>query len=127
MGRFHHLKWPLVALGLLLLYNLIFKPSFFAIEMTADGYLYGSLIDILNHSSKVIILATGMTLVIATGGVDISVGSVMAIAGAAAASVIVMPREVFSFAGGGADAMAFALAVMLALALATCCGVWNGF
>ena len=46
MGRFHHLKWPLVALGLLLLYNLIFKPSFFAVEMTADGYLYGSLIDI---------------------------------------------------------------------------------
>jgi simple sugar transport system permease protein len=95
--------------------------------MTADGYLYGSLIDILNHSSKVVILATGMTLVIATGGVDISVGSVMAIAGAAAASVIVMPREVFSFAGGGANAMAFALAVLLALALATCCGVWNGF
>ena len=127
MGRFHHLKWPLVALGLLLLYNLIFKPSFFTIEMTADGYLYGSLIDILNHSSKVVILATGMTLVIATGGVDISVGSVMAIAGAAAASVIVMPREVFAFAGGGADAVAFALAVVLALALATCCGVWNGF
>ena len=68
-----------------------------------------------------------MTLVIATGGVDISVGSVMAIAGAAAASVIVMPREMFAFAGGGADAMAFALAVLLALALATCCGVWNGF
>ena len=127
MGRFHHLKWPLVALGLLLLYNLIFKPSFFTIEMTADGYLYGSLIDILNHSSKVVILATGMTLVIATGGVDISVGSVMAIAGAAAASVIVMSREVFVFAGDGADVTAFMLAILLALAVATICGIWNGF
>ena len=127
MGRFHHLKWPLVALGLLLLYNLIFKPSFFTIEMTADGYLYGSLIDILNHSSKVVILATGMTLVIATGGVDISVGSVMAIAGAAAASVIVMSREVFVFAGDGADVTAFMLAILLAIAVATICGIWNGF
>ena len=127
MGRFHHLKWPLVALGLLLLYNLLFKPSFFVVEMTADGYLYGSLIDILNHSSKVIILDTGMKLVIATGGVDISVGSVMAIAGAAAASVIVMSREVFMFAGDGADVTAFMLAILLALAVATLCGIWNGF
>ena len=95
--------------------------------MTADGYLYGSLIDILNHSSKVVILATGMTLVIATGGVDISVGSVMAIAGAAAASVIVMSREVFVFAGDGADVTAFMLAILLALAVATICGIWNGF
>ena len=127
MGRFNHLKWPLAALGLLLLYNVIFKPSFFVIEMTADGYLYGSLIDILNHSSKIVILATGMTLVIATGGVDISVGSVMAIAGAAAASIIVIPRDVFSYAGGGANALAFALAIFLALAVAMLCGIWNGF
>ena len=68
-----------------------------------------------------------MTLVIATGGVDISVGSVMAIAGAAAASVIVMSREVFVFAGDGADVTAFMLAILLALAVATICGIWNGF
>ena len=68
-----------------------------------------------------------MTLVIATGGVDISVGSVMAIAGAASASVIVMSREVFVFAGDGADVTAFMLAILLALAVATLCGIWNGF
>ena len=37
--------------------------------------LYGSIIDILNRASELIILATGMTIVMITGGIDISVGS----------------------------------------------------
>ncbi|NLG13574.1 MAG: ABC transporter permease [Lentisphaerae bacterium] len=112
--KFRHLRWPLVALSLLFLYNLIFKPTFFALEITDDGYLYGSLIDILNHSSKIALLATGMTLVIATGGVDISVGSIMAISGAVAATVIVSPYS------------SLILAVFLALLVSTLAGLWNG-
>ena len=53
-------------------------------------YLYGTPIDILNQGAKVMVLAIGMTLVIATGGIDISVGAVMAIAGAIAALLISM-------------------------------------
>lgn len=119
--KFRHLKWPVVALGLLLLFNLFFKPTFFNIDITADHYLYGSVIDVLNHSSKIVILAIGMTLVIATGGIDISVGSVMAIAGAVAASIIVR--------SGSAEAglTQFILAVVAAIAVALVLGTWNGF
>jgi len=37
-----------------------------------DGRLYGHIIDILNQAAPVMLLAMGMTLVIATGGVDLS-------------------------------------------------------
>ena len=43
----------------------------------------------LNRAAPVALLAIGMTLVIATGGIDLSVGAVMAIAGATAASMTV--------------------------------------
>ncbi len=122
-----HLRWPLTALALLLLINLIFKPGFFTVEMTSDGYLYGSLIDILNHSSKTAILAIGMTLVMATGGIDISVGSVMAISGAMAATVIVMPKERFALWGLDPAAVAFGAAVLCGLLVAVAAGAWNGF
>ena len=49
-----------------------------------DGHLYGSLIDILRLSAPLILVALGMTLVIATGGIDLSVGSLCAISGAIA-------------------------------------------
>ncbi len=122
LPKLRHLKWPLIALCLLLLYNLIFKPSFFNISITDNNYLYGSLIDILNHGSKVVILSIGMTLVIATGGIDISVGSVMAISGAIAASIIIVPPETL-----GGTTTRFIIAINLALAVAACAGTWNGF
>jgi len=78
------LRWPLAALGLVLLFNLLFTAGFFHLEVK-DGRLYGSLVDILNRAAPTMLLALGMTLVIATGGVDLSVGAVMAIAGAVAA------------------------------------------
>ena len=51
-----------------------------------DGRLFGSLIDVLNRGTPVALLALGMALVIATRGIDLSVGAVMAIRGAVAAS-----------------------------------------
>jgi len=80
--------WPLAGLAALLLVNLVVTPEFFHIDII-DGRLYGSLIDVVNRAAPVALLAIGMTLVIATGGVDLSVGSVMAIAGAVAAGLIV--------------------------------------
>ena len=53
-----------------------------------DGHLYGSLIDILNRAAPLMLVALGMTLVIATRGIDISVGAVVAIAAAVAALMI---------------------------------------
>ena len=53
-----------------------------------DGHLYGSLIDILRFGAPLILVALGMTLVIATGGIDLSVGSVVAISGALACLLI---------------------------------------
>src|SRR5690606_39300268 len=83
----YHLFWPLVALALLLLFNLIYNPGFFSIRIQG-GHLYGSLIDILNYGSPLMLVAIGMTLVIATSGIDLSVGSVVAISGAAACLTI---------------------------------------
>lgn len=79
--------WPVAGLLLLLLINLIISPEFFNLTYK-DGRFYGSLIDVLNRAAPIALLAIGMTLVIATGGVDLSVGSVMAIAGAVAAYLI---------------------------------------
>ena len=44
-----------------------------------EGHLYGNLIDILKNGAPIMLLAIGMTLVIATHGIDISVGSLVAI------------------------------------------------
>src|SRR5436309_14296053 len=81
------LQWPLAALALVLLFNLFLTPGFLRLEIK-DGRLYGSLIDVLNRGTPVALAALGMTLVIATGGVDLSVGAVMAIAGSVAALLI---------------------------------------
>ncbi len=65
-----------LALVVLLVANAAFTPNF----ATASN-----LWNILFQVSTTLLVATGMTLVIATGGIDLSVGSVMAVAGAGAA------------------------------------------
>ena len=107
------LVWPVTGLVLLLLFNLVFTEGFFRVEIR-DGRLYGVLIDILNHGSKVMLLALGMALVIATSGVDLSVGAVMAIAGAVAAQLI------------NIDGVPFPVVVAASLGVALLAGAWNG-
>ena len=77
----NHLFLPLFALALLLVFNAFATPGFFAIEFQ-NGQFYGRIIDFLNRASILVILSMGMTFVIATGGIDISQGSVIAIYGA---------------------------------------------
>ena len=79
--------FSLPARSTILIFDLIFIPGFFSLEIK-QGHLYGSLIDILRNSAPIIVLAMGMTLVIATGGVDLSVGAVMAIASSVACIMI---------------------------------------
>ncbi len=78
---------PLILLAIILLINAIFWPSFFSIRWF-EGHLVGSLVDVANRAAPVMILSAGMVLVIATGGVDLSVGAVMAIAGSVSAFVL---------------------------------------
>ena len=53
-----------------------------------DGELYGALIDILRNSAPLMLVALGMTIVIATRGIDLSVGAIMAVSGAVALTII---------------------------------------
>ena len=70
--------WPLLGLSALLVLNAVVNPGFLKLTLH-EGHLYGVPIDILNQGSRTMLVALGMTLVIATGGVDLSVGAVVAI------------------------------------------------
>lgn len=107
------LLWPLLALVALLLLNLIFTPSFFSLRLQ-DGHLFGSTVDILRNGAPTLLIALGMTLVIATRGIDLSVGAVAAISGAVACTYIASGTNAF-------------VAMALALGLCLVLGLWNGF
>lgn len=114
----HHLFWPISMLAMLLLFNFIYSPEFFSIKIR-DGHLYGSLIDILNFGAPLILVAIGMTLVIATKGIDLSVGSVVAISGAIACLTISKSSDQNAV---GVLLLSIAIALVLSLIL----GLWNG-
>ena len=67
----HRLAWPVVTLVMLLAINAIFNPNFLHLEVRS-GHLYGSLIDILNRAAPLVLVSLGMTLVIATRGIDVA-------------------------------------------------------
>jgi ribose/xylose/arabinose/galactoside ABC-type transport system permease subunit len=79
--------WPLLGLAALVLLNAVHDTGFLKITLL-DGHLYGVPVDILTQGSRTMLVALGMTLVIATGGVDLSVGSVVAITGAVCAVLL---------------------------------------
>jgi galactofuranose transport system permease protein len=109
----HPLVWPAATLVLLILLDLFHNSGFLNITVL-EGHLFGAPIDILNRAAPLVLVSLGMTLVIATRGIDISVGAVVAIAGAAAASLL-------------ADNPAnLAGAVIAALAVGVLAGMWNG-
>jgi Ribose/xylose/arabinose/galactoside ABC-type transport systems, permease components len=90
------------ALVLLLSINIIFTPNFAA---------YDNFRNILVQVTPTMLVAVGMTFVIATGGIDLSVGSVMAIASAIAAILLDYGT---------------AAAIVTALIAATAIGAFNG-
>jgi len=122
-GSLTIIAYPAIALGLLLLFNFLFTPGFFRVEIR-DGRLFGSLIDILNRGTPVLLLSIGMTLVIATGGIDLSVGAVMALAGAVAACLIARlddsPLHFLNVSGS------LALIILISLVVALIAGLFNG-
>lgn len=60
--------WPLLGLAALVLLNAVHDTGFLKITLL-DGHLYGVPVDILTQGSRTMLVALGMTLVIATGGV----------------------------------------------------------
>jgi simple sugar transport system permease protein len=102
----------LLALALVLGVNALVFPSFFDLTVRNER-LYGPLIDVLNRGAPVMLLAIGMTLVIATKGVDLSVGAIMAISGAVAATLTVAGVPI-------------PLVILASLGVGLVCGLWNG-
>jgi ribose/xylose/arabinose/galactoside ABC-type transport system permease subunit len=92
----------LAALVLLLVFNSIFTTNFLDVNNFRT---------ILLQVAPTMLVAVGMTLVIATGGIDLSVGSVMAIASAVAAMSL-------DYGAG--------IAILLALIVAAFVGAFNG-
>lgn len=113
----HPLVWPSLTLALLLAIDVAHRADFLSITLL-DGHLFGAPVDILNRAAPLAIVSLGMTLVIATRGIDISVGAVVAIAGAAAA-VVLEAHPLAHRADIGAALLAAAGVGLLA-------GVWNG-
>lgn len=92
-----------VALALLVLFNVVFTPNF----ATA-----GTILGLLSQATPVLLVALGLTLVISTGGIDLSVGAVMAIASA------VVPLYL---------GYTWPVAVLVALLFCALAGLLNGF
>jgi ribose/xylose/arabinose/galactoside ABC-type transport system permease subunit len=122
---FQKLAWQLAALGGIILFNIIFTHGFFGIEIK-DGHLFGSMIDILNRGAPVMLLSIGMTLVFAAGGIDLSVGSVIAMSGALAAQII-RPGYVDGILEYPNPPAPLFLIILLPLLISMAAGLWNGF
>ncbi|MGO4621476.1 ABC transporter permease [Ensifer sp. 2YAB10] len=109
---FNRLLPQLIALAVIVVAVSLVFPGFLNLQIQ-NGRLYGSLIDILNRGAPVVLLAIGMTVVIATKGIDLSVGAVMAICGATAASAITSGHSLPA-------------TLLITLAVGILCGLWNG-
>lgn len=113
MTMLRRLMPQIITLAVVFTLNVLLFPDFFNISLQ-NGRLYGSIIDVLNRGAPVALVAIGMTLVIATKGIDLSVGAIVAICGALAAAAITSGHNV-------------AYAILFALLMGLACGVWNGF
>ena len=121
----HPLVWPLVTLALILAVNASLNPGLWHLQWR-DGHLYGSLVDIVNRAAPLAIVALGLTLVIATRGIDISVGAVVAISGAVAALMIGGDLKIVDGQAVHTSHFPLGVALLAALAAGAACGAWNG-
>jgi ribose/xylose/arabinose/galactoside ABC-type transport system permease subunit len=103
---------PFVTLLLLVIALSILSPERF---LTADNFL-----NVLRRSSVNIIIAVGMTAIIISGGIDLSVGSMLAVAGMAGAW---MMRKI---AGDDLTLAAMIVGTVAGVAAGTICGLVNG-
>lgn len=111
--RLRRIAPQLVALGVIIAMISAISPGFLNITFQ-NGRLYGSLIDVLVRAAPVALLTIGMTLVIATRGIDLSIGAVIAICGAVAATLI-------------SNGQPLVTVIFVSLGVGLICGLWNGF
>lgn len=112
LSRFSLLRHGgIFALLLLLAFNAVFTPNFLHPQ---------TLFVNISQVATIAIVAVGMTLVIATGGIDLSVGAVMALAGALA------PLIFGSAFGQQSPEVGLFLAFAVPLLVAAACGLFNG-
>ena len=118
--------WAVVAEALILFVSVILRPDFLKIEYNqATGMLYGVPIDILNRSAEIVIIGMGMTLVIALGGTDLSVGALVAVSGAMALKFL--RWDVLQYpTPGDYTIMPFFLVILVPLAVCAVMGAFNG-
>lgn len=102
----------LFALVVLILFNLIFTRQFNSVI---------AITDLLVHVTPTLILAVGMTLVIATGGIDISVGSIIGLTGIL--TYLIFSGKLFGISN---IVLGTAVAIPIALAVAALIGMFNG-
>jgi len=102
----------LTALLVLLAFDFAVTPNFASLQTLNVN---------LTQVATIVIVSVGMTLVIATGGIDLSVGSLMAIAGALA------PLIFLSAFGKAHPGLGDALAFVLPVAVAGLLGTFNGW
>lgn len=113
---------PVFCLVVMLIAAVIASPDFFKIGVQ-NGVLYGRIIDVINRGSEVVILAVGMTLVVAaSAGTDISVGAVMAVVAAVTCA----------FTAGGQQSVNEyinnpLIGALLGILVGILCGCFNGF
>ena len=120
------LAWAVIAELLILAVAGILEPGFFSIEYNqTTGMLYGSLIDIINRSAEITIIAMGMTMVIALGGTDISVGALVAVAGAFALKFLRWDVTMYP-TPGDYTVYPFILVIVVPLIICTLMGLFNG-
>lgn len=120
------LTWAIIAELLILLVAGILRPEFFSIELNpTTGMLYGSLVDIVNRSAEITIIAMGMTLVIALGGTDISVGALVAVAGAFALKFLRWDVTLYP-TPGDYTIYPFIVVIVVPLVICTLMGLFNG-
>lgn len=103
----------LAALLLLILFNFAFTPNFATMQTLSVN---------LTQVCVIVIVGVGMTLVIATGGIDLSVGSLMAIAGAFSPQIF--QGTLFPVPN---LAVGIALGIVLPILLAGLFGLFNGW
>jgi galactofuranose transport system permease protein len=108
----HRAVWPLVALVLILVVDAFFAHGFFRIRIV-EGRLFGSLIDVVYRGMPIAMVALGMAVVIGTKGIDLSVGSVIAICSAVIAWRI-------------HEGDSHVVILLLTLVVGLVCGAWNG-
>ncbi|MCR9136220.1 MAG: ABC transporter permease [Alphaproteobacteria bacterium] len=101
----------IVALLIILAFNALFTPNFLQVQ---------TLFVNISQVATIAIVAIGMTVVIATAGIDLSVGAVMALAGALA------PLIFQSEFGTAYPVLGLIIAFAVPLLVAALCGLFNG-